>query len=113
MQIKTTLIAITLAATTATANPLLNSVQQGGFCGTAAPSEEERQASRSALAQVAASFAPQADAFNVTVPVYIHVVAADKTVQGGYLAVRESIFPSLFRLIKLIILYSVTHSLLR
>lgn len=87
MQFKAALITATLVAS-ASANPLLGSIQKGGFCGTAQPTEEQRQESRNALAQVAASFAPQV-AFDVTVPVYFHVLAADKTVKGGYLAVSE------------------------
>lgn len=89
MQIKTALVASTLAAATM-ANPLLNSVQKGGFCGSVEPTEAQRQESRDALAKVSESFAPQ-EAFAVTVPVYMHVIAADETVAGGYLEVSKFI----------------------
>lgn len=59
-----------------------------GFCGT--PDMDSGLQEEAQQQMDSAAISAFAEAENITVPTYFHVVAKDKTVAGGYLSVSKS-----------------------
>lgn len=92
MLIKAYILAGALAGV-ALGNPLTTRPgYEAGFCRTAPLSDEQRQQDRQIMAGVRANAAVMAGSdFNVTVPVYFHVVSKSKSEEEGYLSVSNTI----------------------
>lgn len=90
MLTKAYFIAGTLAGA-ALGNPLATRPgYEAGFCRTAPLSDEQRQQDRQIMAGARANaVALSASEFNVTVPVYFHVVSKSESEEEGYLSVRN------------------------